>query len=87
MACTPGMEIAETEDMVKTKYLMYIPGTTAVNELDNIDEYNTVYDENFRKYRSIEAEKTNRFDIIQTINETFECWSKLEVERAPNGSL
>ena len=87
VACTPGMEIAETEDMVKTKYLMYIPGTTAVNELDNIDEYNAVYDENFRKYRSIEAEKTNRFDIIQTINETFECWSKLEVERAPNGSL
>nr|DAE11581.1 MAG TPA: minor structural protein [Siphoviridae sp. ct2vX3] len=32
------------------------------------------YTDNFDKVRSISAKQSNRFNILQTIAETFECW-------------
>jgi hypothetical protein len=34
----------------------------------------------FEKVRSIKVEESNRFNIIQTLCELFECWAKFEIE-------
>lgn len=47
--------------------------------------YTPVYDNKFQKKMSIEASKTNRFDIIQTICETFQMWAKFYVEHDSQG--
>ena len=38
-----------------------------------------VYVPNFEKIRTIEEKNSNRFNLLQTIAETFECWVKFEV--------
>lgn len=45
-----------------------------------------IYNDNYEKIRSIEASKTNRFDIIQTLAETFECWARFNIEHEENGA-
>lgn len=37
------------------------------------------YTDNFDKVRSISAKQSNRFNILQTIAETFECWLQFEI--------
>ena len=37
------------------------------------------YTDNFDKVRSISAKQSNRFNILQTIAETFECWIQFEI--------
>ena len=37
------------------------------------------YTDNFDKVRSINAKQSNRFNILQTIAETFECWIQFEI--------
>lgn len=43
-----------------------------------------VVNENFCKIRSITAKNSNRFNILQSIAETFQCWIKFEVAHNPN---
>ena len=45
------------------------------------------YNENSEKVLSISVSKSNCFNILQTIAETFECWLDLEVERDDNGAI
>lgn len=45
------------------------------------------YNDNYEKIRSIEASKTNRFDIIQTLAETFECWARFNIEHDETGRI
>lgn len=37
------------------------------------------YTDNFEKVRSISEKQSNRFNILQTIAETFECWIQFEI--------
>ena len=59
------------------------------NATDIINEYNlpTLYpvysSNNFEKIRSIEAKQSNRFNIIQTLAETFEAYPKFEIINDP----
>lgn len=46
-----------------------------------------IYNNDFEKIRSITVEKSNRFNILQTIAETFECWVKFTVEHDENGNI
>ncbi len=39
-----------------------------------------VVNENFEKIRSITAKQSNRFNILQTIAETFECWAQFIID-------
>lgn len=64
---------AEGDDI---KYL-YI-GTT-----DLSGTYTPKYNTNFEKIRSITAKNSNRFNLLQTIAETFECWCKFTIENNP----
>ena len=49
---------------------------------DAIPVYN-----NFERYGTIEADNSNRFNILQTIAETFECWVRFEIEHDDKGYL
>ena len=51
------------------------------------DEIIPLYNENSEKNLSISASKTNCFDILQTIAETFECWVDLVVLHDENGYI
>lgn len=45
------------------------------------------YNKDCYKIRSIEGSKTNRFNLLQTLAETFECWVRFEIEHEPNGAI
>lgn len=42
---------------------------------------------NFARYGTIEADNSNRFNILQTIAETFECWVRFEIEHDDKGYI
>ena len=51
----------------------------------NKDSY--VYYENFQKIATIEEKESNYFNIIQTINEKFECWADFQISHEPTGAI
>lgn len=79
--------------IVKTKYYYYDPSSSYTN-IDDIQYLYSGYapsedfsemaktgTSRFEKVRSINVEESNRFNIIQTLCELFECWAKFEIER------
>lgn len=46
-----------------------------------------VWNANFEKIRTIKVKNSNRFNILQTIAETFECWCRFEIEHEDNGAV
>ena len=46
-----------------------------------------VRNENCEKVLSINEEKSNCFNILQTLCETFQCWLKINVEHEANGAI
>lgn len=86
----PGGELfSEARD----KYIYYIPNEqyTSIDDMIPVYEgyvddpsYVKQYNENqFEKVRSITAKESNRFNMIQDLCETFECWAKFEIEHNP----
>lgn len=83
----PGGELIAS---VKTKYYYYIPNKEYKDLSEVVYTYegynpwlsvSEVYnDDQFEKVRSITAKESNRFNLIQTLCETFECWAKFEIE-------
>lgn len=47
--------------------------------------YTPLYSKNYEKIRSITASKSNRFNLIQELCETFECWAKFSVMHDSKG--
>ena len=45
------------------------------------------YNENFEKVRSISAKQSNRFNIIQSLAETFECWAQFIINHDSTGRI
>lgn len=84
---------------VKNEYIYYKPNSTwkSIKDLiysdksDNpLPEYEPYYGEGnsaFTKVRSIAAKESNRFNLLQDLNEKFECWMKINVERNTDGSV
>lgn len=83
----PGGELVAS---VKTKYFYYIKDE-ANKTIDDIKfsyegyepwkSVSPVYNsDTFEKIRSITAKESNRFNLIQTLCETFECWPKFTIE-------
>ena len=58
-------------------------GTTDWNQSGIEQQYNN----GCAKIRSINIKQSNRFNILQTIAETFECWIRFNVPHTENGSL
>ena len=77
------------EGIIKTIYSYYDPSST-YESLEDIQfiyrgdtpspSYAKSYDPNFAKVRSITAAESNRYNLLQTLAETFECWVKFEIE-------
>lgn len=86
--------IAET--YVDTKYYYYVPLLDKTVKPEEIQyeyigienkEYVPVYKSNFEKVRSISKKETNRFDLLQTLSETFECWCKFDIWHKETGEI
>ena len=45
------------------------------------------YNENFEKIRSITAKNSNRFNLLQTLAETFECWCRFTIDHDTQGRI
>jgi len=43
------------------------------------------YNQNFEKIRSITAKRSNRFNLIQTLAQTFECWAEFIINHDSSG--
>ena len=87
----------DTQSVGVTYYKYFIPNEDYKKEEDikyiycgttNQTSYSKVYEEEgkykrFEKIRSITAKKSNRFNILQSIAETFQCWIKFNIEHDP----
>lgn len=52
------------------------------------EELDYVYRDNpFEKITTLEVKESNYFNIIQTLNEKFECWAKFEITHEENGAI
>lgn len=83
---------------VKKKYYYYYPSLNknlvdkdsvvyAYIGNDKPSDYTVKFDKTFEKIRSITAKESNRFNLIQTLCETFECWPSFEIEHDANGAI
>lgn len=84
------------ESKVVTEYRYYDPAknedATSIEELVGVtieppEGYALAYDEDFNKNRAISVTESNRFNIIQTICETFECWADFKIGHEVNGKV
>lgn len=65
------------------KDLVYIYTGT---EKASISLYTPVYN-NYEKYGTIEEKESNRFNILQSIAETFQCWIRFRIEHENDGKI
>lgn len=54
------------------------------NQKEIPEKYEKITNAGFEKIRSITISESNRFNIIQELCETFECWAKFIVEHDPD---
>lgn len=85
----PGT-ITGKDTIIQTHYYMYKAG--AADTAENIKYvyqglapatgYTPVYNDgnNFEKIRSIVGKESNRYNLLQSLSESFECWPKFTVE-------
>lgn len=91
--CVPDGEFF-TESRIVYKY--YVPNSqwTSIKDLEvasvSINAKDPTYEpvfldgaDAFTKIAGITAKESNRFNLIQTLNEKFECWSRFEIEHNP----
>ena len=91
--CVPGGRL---NSEIKTKYVYYTPSKEmeSINDLEPaysdyqndesfVQQYGVEGAEGneFTKVRSISAKESNRFNLIQQLCETFECWPKIVILR------
>ena len=75
---------APTQDLLEYIPRYYNPNEEEYKDADSIvylpdGTYEPVYDDNYEKIRSITIKESNRYNIIQTLCETFECWARFDV--------
>ena len=82
---------APTQEIINIVPHYYDPnqegGYTSLDDLKYLDSngtYTPLYDDNYEKIRSITIKESNRYNIIQTLCETFECWARFDVAHDPN---
>lgn len=83
---------------VETKYHFYNPldNRGRLSEEDYVFSepdptlYTPLYgsgENEFEKVRSITTKESNRFNLLQELSETFECWVRFEIEHETNGQI
>lgn len=91
--CVPGGDI---EAEIQTQYFYYEAGQDTTdpevivysykNYTDSSD-YIADYNTGFEKVRSITAKESNRFNILQDMCETFECWAEFIIDHDETGKI
>lgn len=86
----------QSQKLVKTKYY-YFPKDAEYSSLEDLvfsyedyapwSEAKPVYYEGCEKRRTITAKESNRFNLLQKICETFECWLKINVAHNDDGTI
>lgn len=75
--------------IIRTIYYYYAPVDSYTSEDDIVylykdytpsNDFTPVYDNSYEKIRSITASESNRFNMIQDLCETFECWADFRIE-------
>lgn len=95
----PGNLDISSNAYTKTTEKYFYP----VNEINNVnsviteddiefmsvlpDGYSLSYDTTYEKKRTVTASESNRFNILQSLCETFECWIKFNIEHKDNGEI
>ena len=74
-----GQSVLSIEDL---KYLFSSDEVSAKEYISH--NLNPIYNDNYEKIRSITAKKSNRFNLLQSLAETFECWINFEIEHDEN---
>lgn len=64
-------------DSVNFLYRDYTPST----------QFEASYSKDYEKVRSITASESNRFNLLQELCETFECWIEFNIEHEENGAI
>ena len=52
-----------------------------------LEDYDPIYSSNCEKITSITGSKSNRFNLIQSLCEAFECWAKFTIEHDEMGRI
>lgn len=73
------------QDLTSKDELAYI-WSGAEDILNNVP-FEAVYNDDFAKIRSISINKSNRYNILQTLAETFECWVEPYIEHTETGAF
>jgi hypothetical protein len=94
--CLPG---GSFEAQIRTTYKYYLPNSdyesiedlvVAWEDTQPNEDFSVKYNEGINAYTkisSITAKESNRFNLLQDLNEKFECWMKINVEREENGKI
>lgn len=93
---TPESQNITNQNLIKNEYYYFTPAAyeacTSENDLkleiieDNEPKSETYcYYENFKKIGTLETKESNYFNIIQTLNEKFECWADFQIAHEDNG--
>lgn len=72
------------ESSYYTKQDLKITESFLENE-NKLNNYTPIYSENCEKITSISGSKSNRFNLIQSLCEAFECWAKFVIDHDENG--
>lgn len=83
-----------TDSQVQETYYFYAPNPEykSIDDVDFIYQGETIPDnivpayndgDGYEKVRSITEKESNRFNLIQKLCETFECWPKFEIDHDP----
>ena len=75
------------EGMTVEDVVTYLTPESLASDLELPNEIKPIYNEDAEKILSISASKSNCFDILQTIAETFECWVDLNVSHDDKGYI
>lgn len=70
-------EIYTDEEDYKYIYSDYVPS----------DKYSPIYLNYYEKKRTIEGKESNRFNLIQGLDETFKCWSRFDIYHLESGQV
>ncbi len=76
------------DDLVvgEVQHYFYYDGTV-LTEADNEVGLTPVIIPSSEKYRTLEASKSNRFNLIQSIAELFEVWARFDIAHDANGRI
>ena len=93
------MDIGDVPEVrIVTNYHFYDPavnaGLTSAEDYKFSDNDKSLYTplygsgvNEFEKVRSITAKESNRFNLLQELSETFQCWVRFEIAHESNGQI